>query len=69
MSNKAGAIYVFSLRSRRVGEVGAVYDLDAKAWLMRERADNLDDGEHRAEAFVKQLLREAPQIDWKQRKQ
>jgi hypothetical protein len=48
-----------------LGEVGAVFDLDAKAWVTREWANNFDDGKRRAEAVAKALLKKMPPIEWK----
>jgi len=48
-----------------LGEVGAVFDLDAKAWLAREWADNLDDGKRRAERIATGVLKKLPPIEWK----
>ena len=48
-----------------VGEVGAVFDMDAKAWLSREWADDLEDGKRKAEATATALLRALPPIEWK----
>jgi hypothetical protein len=48
-----------------LGEVGAVFDLDTKAWLAREWADNLDDGKRRAERIATDVLKKLPPIEWK----
>jgi hypothetical protein len=48
-----------------LGEVGAVFDLDAKGWLAREWADSLDDGKLRAEKIATGILGSLPAIEWK----
>lgn len=48
-----------------VGEVGCVFDMQAKAWIAREWADDLEDGKRRAEAIAKGVLNTLPPIDWK----
>ncbi len=48
-----------------VGEVGAVYDMDAKAWVAREWADSLEDGKRRAERIAGLVLRALPPIEWR----
>lgn len=48
-----------------VGEVGAVYDMEARSWIAREWADSLEDGKRRAERIAGLVLRELPPIEWR----
>jgi hypothetical protein len=48
-----------------VGEVGAVFDVDANVWIAREWADSLDDGKLRAERIAAEVLKAQPSIEWK----
>ncbi len=48
-----------------VGEVGAVFDIDAKAWIAREWANDLEDGKRRAERIAQLVLRTLPPIEWR----
>lgn len=50
-----------------VGEVGAVYDLNAEVWIAREWADSLEDGQRKAQEIVNRVLRVVPAIEWKRR--
>ena len=48
-----------------VGEVGCVFDMQAKAWITREWADDLEDGKRKAEAVAKDILKVLPTIEWR----
>jgi len=48
-----------------IGEVGCVFDMQAKAWIAREWADDLEDGKRRAEAIAKAVLKVLPAIEWR----
>jgi hypothetical protein len=48
-----------------IGEVGCVFDMQAKAWIAREWADDLEDGKRKAETVAKGVLKELPPIEWK----
>jgi hypothetical protein len=39
-----------------VGEVGAMYDMEAMSWIAREWADGLEDGKRRAERIAGLVL-------------
>ncbi len=47
------------------GEVGCVFDMDAKAWVAREWADDLEDGKRKAQAIAEAVLKTLPPIEWK----
>jgi hypothetical protein len=48
-----------------VGEVGCVFDMQSKAWITREWADDLEDGKRKAEAVAKNILGALPPIEWR----
>ncbi len=52
------------------GVFACVFDLDTEKWLVREWADNLEDGKCRAEKLGEAVLDETlPAIAWNERKQ
>jgi hypothetical protein len=47
------------------GEEGCVFDMDAKGWIAREWADDLEDGKRKAQAIAEAVLKTLPPIEWK----
>jgi hypothetical protein len=48
-----------------IGEVGCVFDMDAKAWISGEWANDLEHGKRKAEAVARAVLKIVPSLEWK----
>jgi hypothetical protein len=48
-----------------LGWVGSVFDLNGKAWIAREWADDVENGKFRAQQIAKRFLKSFPELRWK----